>query len=161
MNCYKPAMTQTFRYDCPRCGYTCKCCGGKASHSTFLTETVICEDCRKIYDVVTSIRLPITPFLMSKLKCEGGRLELSEQVIAELEGTISLPSDMLPCNGRIVLHRTDTAPLPRGLGRRWFTVKKACPEMSLHRLKSWKSPCRCPRCNDWLERCLLPSKILD
>ena len=58
-------MGQTFTFRCTSCSYSANVSGGEDEGMTVKTTTVLCEDCRKLMDVVTGLQeqdsAPIAP----------------------------------------------------------------------------------------------------
>lgn len=49
-------MGQQYEYRCPGCGYEARVSGGGDAGMIVSTQTVVCEQCKKLYDVITSRR---------------------------------------------------------------------------------------------------------
>ena len=49
---------------------------------------------------------------------------------------------------------------PRGV-RQWQKFKPGCPASSLHRIRPWQQPGKCPKCGMFMERDGLPFRIWD
>jgi hypothetical protein len=47
-------MGTIFQFSCPNCGYKAEVSGGKDFGFTAATNTILCKNCKKLYDVVTS-----------------------------------------------------------------------------------------------------------
>ena len=46
-------MGMHFQFECARCGFSAEVSGGDDAGMEILTTTILCEDCIKLYDVVT------------------------------------------------------------------------------------------------------------
>ena len=46
-------MGSTYRYVCPNCDYSAEVSGGDDMGMLCETKTILCKDCKKLYDVVT------------------------------------------------------------------------------------------------------------
>ena len=51
-------MGRSYWFECPRCGYRAKVSGRADRGLSFFVQTVLCRDCRELYDAVTRLRVP-------------------------------------------------------------------------------------------------------
>ena len=49
-------MGESSTYRCPNCGYTALVAGGRACGFETVVETILCRDCRELYDAVAEER---------------------------------------------------------------------------------------------------------
>ena len=49
-------MGRTFQFDCPLCQYRTRVSGGTDAGINCSIQTIICHDCRELYDVFTKVR---------------------------------------------------------------------------------------------------------
>jgi Zn finger protein HypA/HybF involved in hydrogenase expression len=54
-------MGRTYQFECPLCHYTAKVAGGAADGLHCDVQTIICRDCRELFDVTTRIRRKPAP----------------------------------------------------------------------------------------------------
>jgi hypothetical protein len=97
-------------------------------------QTVVCRDCRELYDVFTRLR----------------RDELAGAKPARFPGFFR------PEIPPVILR--DGSP-----GRRfiWQKFRLTCPVEVKHDVESWQDPGRCPRCGNFMEKNGLPFRIWD
>jgi hypothetical protein len=97
-------------------------------------QTVVCRDCRELYDVFTRVR----------------RRETDEA------RPVKFPGFFRPEIPPVIL-RGGAA------GRRlvWQKFKPACPVNAKHFVELWKDPGRCPRCGNFMEKNGLPFRLWD
>ena len=51
-------MGRSYCFECPTCGYRAKVSGRADRGLTFFVQTILCLDCRQLYDAVTRLRVP-------------------------------------------------------------------------------------------------------
>jgi hypothetical protein len=134
---------KTFLFECPRCAYRAYVSGRTDRGLGVCVETIVCRDCKRLYDVVVRMRPP-------------------------KEQEMSVPSP--PSSQLRPVRSADKAPpanqalnrLQMGLSpTKWVEFKKRCPVSSLHRIQEWSDPEKCPQCGNYLERHGLPQRIWD
>lgn len=154
-------MGRLYRFDCPRCGFTARAGAGTIQNSGFSTATIVCKDCKEIYDVVSALRL--APSMVNSARKSFGRqrIVLSAERLLQIEDKVNLPPSMLPHSRKLILQQLNPTPLARFLAQRWFQVKLLCPVNPRHRIQPWKTPARCPNCEDYLDTTLLPYRVWD
>ena len=140
-------MGRSFWFECPKCSYRAKVSGRADRGLTFFVQTILCRDCRQLYDAVTRLRVP-----------------------AEINGLGSLARWRLvrsPAPGRSISSppgfQSVLDRLPQtGVKRfRWLPFKIQCPVSALHRVRNWNDPDRCPKCGVYLEKSALPYRLWD
>jgi len=102
-------------------------------------QTVICRDCRQLYDVVLKQRK--REDAVSVVKFPGFyRPDIPPVVLGE--SSVSPPK----------------APLPPLV---WQQTELSCPVDADHFVEAWNDPGRCPRCGNFMERNGFPFKSWD
>jgi hypothetical protein len=151
---YFQDMGRTFHFDCPYCHYQARVSGGAETGLNCAVQTIICLDCRQLFDVFTRLRLRADkakpPPANSRAK--SGRNLLPAGVI--------IPPLWLVENVWSVFSPKRRPKGPRKKWR-WENVKPVCPVAETHRIKIWKAPGRCPRCGNILEKNLFPYRWWD
>ena len=102
-------------------------------------QTVVCRDCRELYDVPTRVR----------------RRE-PEKEIAPGNYFRALRPEIPPVvlrNGSFHALNTPLRPLV------WQQFRLECPVNPRHFVEAWKDPGRCPRCGNFLEKNGWPFRI--
>lgn len=135
-------MGRLFWFECSRCGYRATVSGGADRGLNFFTQTVACFDCKRLYDVVTRLRVPQELLADSKLKRLGKPPRLPG---ASGPPSFEVAASMLPYRG--VRHLA------------WNRYKPQCPVSSAHRLSLWTDPGKCPKCGLHLEKTVLPYRL--
>ena len=151
---YFKNMGRTFHFDCPHCQYRALVAGGTDTGVNCAVQTIVCLDCRRLFDVFTRL-------LLREDKAEPPPATVGAKSRRNLLPTgVNIPPFWLVDNPWSVFapSRRSSAP-PRQ--RRWAEVKPVCPIAGFHRIKIWNSPGRCPRCGNYLERNGLPFRLWD
>jgi len=147
-------MGRTYHFDCPRCQYQARVVGGSDAGVNCAVQTIVCLDCRQLFDVFTRLRLLENEEEPSPAgaKTRSGRKLLPTGVnippfwLADNPWSVFLPG------------RRASAPLQP---RSWAEVKPVCPVAGFHRIKIWNFPGRCPRCGSYLEKNGFPLRLWD
>ena|ERR1041384_2936237 len=141
-------MGRSYWFECGRCGYRAKVSGRADRGKDFFIQTILCRDCKQLYDAVTRIRFPKRPPAQAPAKVSG-----------------LLPSGMahprapkVPPPFESMLVRLPTIDLKRF---RWVQFSLQCPVSSRHHVEAWNEPATCPRCGVYLERTALPYRLWD
>jgi len=142
-------MGRSYWFECAKCGYRAKISGRADRGLNFFVQTIVCRDCRELYDAVTRIRLPNEkPFkpagLLGKWHSSGFP---SRQPIPEKPPSFNSALNRLQSTG--------------AQSFRWVQFKVQCPVSSHHRVQSWNEPNKCPRCGAYLEKGAVPYRIWD
>ena len=151
---YFQNMGRTFHFDCPYCHYQARVSGGADTGINCVVQTIVCLDCRRLFDVFTRLRLrgnEEEPPLVSA-KTKSGRNLLPTGVIIPPFWLVDNPWSVFSPG------RRSSAPPKQ---RRWAEVKPVCPVADSHRIKIWNAPGRCPRCGNILEKNLFPYRWWD
>ena len=133
-------MGRTYLFECPKCGYRAKVSGGPDRGFHFAIQTVLCFECKELYDAVTAMKTTVAYAASNgSVMAKSARLGFSDAAKA--------PSS--PPTFQAVLNR-----LPPGGAKPpgWLHFKAACPVAGRHRVRDWKQPDKCPRCGLFLER---------
>jgi hypothetical protein len=140
-------MGRSYWFECPKCGYRAKVSGRADQGLSFSVQTILCRDCRELYDAVIRLRVPDEfEGLGSLAGWRRGR---------PLNPYRSIKS---PPGFQSVVNRLPQTGVKRC---RWLTFKIQCPVSALHRVQSWNEPDRCPRCGIYLEKSALPYRLWD
>ena len=140
-------MGRSYWFECSRCGYRATVSGCGDRGLDFFVQTVVCCDCKQLYDAVTRLRI-----------ADDSRFGLPKA--GALRPKLINPFRRLktPPTFQSALNR-----LPH-LGVRcfkWLLFKPQCPISALHRAQPWNHPGKCPRCGLHLEKSALPYRIWD
>jgi hypothetical protein len=138
-------MGRSYWFECSKCGYRAKVSGRADRGLNLFVQTVICRDCKELYDAVIRLRLPLEPWpepvardrpvAGPKLLCKTGT-----------------PNFQSVANRLLYMGVTQYD---------WRTFPLECPVSSKHRVESWNAPDKCPRCGIYLEKNVLPYRIWD
>jgi len=130
-------MPKSYLFECEKCGYRSVITGGSAAGNDVKVRTMICKECRALYDCVVALRTTqkVQPW------------KQFEQVPREIAPSVASAVARLPTS--------TTAP------RQWREFVPTCPTEATHRVEPWGSPGRCPRCRAYMERGALPYRIWD
>jgi hypothetical protein len=138
-------MGRSYWFECSKCGYRAKVSGRADRGIDFFVQTIACQDCKALYDIVTKLKIPDDePALPSVFRRNKFFL---------FQRNTSVPPDF-----ETVLNR-----LPyRGVKRfKWVPFKLLCPLSTIHRVTAWNDPDRCPRCGTYLDRSAMPFRMWD
>ncbi|MBE0542392.1 MAG: hypothetical protein IH623_13485 [Verrucomicrobia bacterium] len=140
----KLGMGRTYLFECPRCGYRAKVAGGADRGFHFAVQTILCLECKELYDAVTELKVPFAPAL-SRWKLKTSRLD-------------SVKAPVAPPTFQAALNRLAFTGVKRF---RWLRFKAVCPISARHRVRDWKQPGKCPKCGILVECNALPFRIWD
>ena len=140
-------MGRSYWFECPKCGYRAKVSGRADRGLNFVVQTILCRDCKQLYDAVTRLRVPAKP--------DGLRSFAGWRLARMLDATPSVSS---PPGFQSVLNRLPQTGVKRF---RWLAFNLQCPVSALHRVRSWSDPDRCPKCGVYLEKGALPYRLWD
>ena len=51
-------MGRSYWFECPKCGYRARVSGRADQGLSFVVQTILCCDCRELYDAVTRLKVP-------------------------------------------------------------------------------------------------------
>ncbi|MGD1088272.1 MAG: hypothetical protein ABR955_06050 [Verrucomicrobiota bacterium] len=131
-------MGRTFHYQCSQCPYHARLSGGADSGVNCDVQTIICRECRELFDVFTRVR----------------------RVAGHKEFARNLSAFARPEIPPVILRDSLFAP-KRAEPRRfeWQKIKLECPVAAKHFVEAWKYPGRCPRCHAFMEQEGLPFRV--
>ena len=135
-------MGRTFHFECPHCHYHTRASGGLDEGVHCRVQTIVCLDCRELFDVYTRIHRhepPASPANHFKETPAVPPNVLVENPIREFDGSPQ---------------RHDDSPTMV-----WEDVKLICPKGNNHRVEPWRDPGRCPRCGVYLEKNGFPWRL--
>jgi hypothetical protein len=135
-------MARSFHFECARCRYQARVTGGADRGAHCFTQTVVCLDCRQLFDVPVRLRVALDEFALR------ARLNRRLYPTRPLELDRPVPGWNLR--------------LARNPGKtRWASVKLRCPNLAWHRVQPWNQPGPCPRCANLIEGTLTPWRLWD
>jgi predicted RNA-binding Zn-ribbon protein involved in translation (DUF1610 family) len=137
-------MGRTYLFECPKCGYRARVAGGSADGKRFAVQTILCHDCRELYDAVTALKVALPKI--------AGDTGANKPVAGRPRPMKSAPPFAAVVN---------RLPLPARARARWQTFTAACPVSPRHQVRAWKPPDKCPRCGIFLESNLVPFREWD
>jgi hypothetical protein len=137
-------MGRSYLFECAKCGYKAKVSGRTDHGFDFSVQTILCRDCRKLYDAVIRLKIPHEVSLKTWPGAPNHRLRKTRTA-----------SD-IPPTFETVLNRL---PLPGAKRFRWLQFKIRCPISSVHKVQEWNEPGHCPRCGVYLEKNALPFRM--
>ena len=131
-------MCRTYHFQCTQCQYHADLSGGPDSGLHCDVQTILCRECRELYDVFTRVR-----------RLAGHRdfaRNFSAFVRPEIPPVILRDSLFAPQRAA-----------PRQF--EWQKLKPACPVSAKHFVENWRHPGRCPRCGNFMEITGLPFRL--
>jgi len=145
-------MGRTFQFECPQCQYQARVGGGADTGINCAVQTIVCLDCRRLFDVFTRFRL------------REGEEEPAPAGVKTRSGPNLLPAGVNILPFWLVKNPWSVfAPGRRSSDppkqQHWAAVKPVCPVAASHQIKIWNAPGRCPRCGNHLEKNGLPYRL--
>jgi hypothetical protein len=137
-------MGRTYWFECSKCGYRAQVSGKSDRGLNFFVQTIVCEDCKALYDAVTRFRVPQES---NGMKFSFGLNGLRHSLQQRNAAAPSFQSAM---------NRLPYKSVPR---YKWLHFKPQCPVSPVHRVQSWSENDKCPRCGLFLDKNALPSRI--
>lgn len=137
-------MGRTYLFECSRCGYRAKVSGGADRGFHFAVQTIVCGECKELYDAVTDLKVSATSRL-ARWKLKSSRLDSGKAFSS-------------PPTFQHVLNRLALPALKRF---RWLHFKPVCPVASQHRVSEWQQPGKCPKCGYFMECNAMPFRRWD
>jgi hypothetical protein len=136
---YLKCVGRTYLFECPQCQYRAKVSGGEDSGVHCAVQTVICRDCRELFDVFKRVRR-----------------------YADSKEVIKFPAFFRPDIPPVILNESSFNPSSSPARRLvWKQLELACPTEPKHFVEAWKDPGRCPRCGNFLEKNGIPFRLWD
>jgi hypothetical protein len=142
-------MGRSYWFECAKCGYRARISGRADRGLNFFVQTIVCRDCKELYDAVTRIRIPDSK--PAKLTGLWGKWQhsgfLDRQSIPEKPPSFNSALNRLQYIGVQCF--------------KWVHFKAQCPVASHHRVQNWNEPNKCPRCGSYLEKAAVPYRLWD
>ena len=138
-------MGRAYHFECGKCGYRAKVAGRPDRGLDFFIQTILCRDCKELYDAVTRLRIAgAHKSLMLGKHLTMGRHKHTVRVTKR------------PPKFEVLLGR-----LPHSFlhASRWVSFQPQCPVSVLHRIRPWTDPDKCPRCGVFLDKSATPYRI--
>lgn len=142
-------MGRTYIFECSKCGYQARVSGRADRGWHLAAQTILCLDCKELYDAVTRFRVPV----VSPLAEAVGRKRLKSLREAAIRRTATHAPTFAVALNRL--------PPPGAKPLRWLTFLPVCPAFPRHRIREWNQPDRCPKCGVLMEQSALPFRIWD
>src|SRR5437762_1553319 len=121
-------MGKSYWFECSRCGYRAKVAGRADEGLHMSVQTILCEECKELYDAVTRLRL-----------LDGSRPLMHGALSAEAIGG---PADLKRAPSfQWALNRL------RFTGEKisdWLKFPLKCPVSASHKIRVWNDPDKCP-----------------
>jgi len=147
--CYHSGMGRSYWFECSRCGFQAKVAGRADRGLNFFVQTIVCRDCKQLYDAVIKVRVPENPEAQKNPAGPGpGRPKL----LPEFGGNGAAPPFQSALNRLLYTGSRNF---------RWRQFLPQCPVSDRHRVQPWNDPDKCPRCGVYLEKNVLPYRIWD
>ena len=142
-------MGRSIWFECSKCGYRAVVSGRVDRGRDFFVQTIVCRDCKQLYDAVTRLRVP------NESKLDGQIRPLGTLGFGR-RNPIRWPTT--PPTFQNVLNRLAY----RGVRRfKWLQFKLQCPVSAAHQVSPWNDPGKCPRCGLLLEKNAVSYRIWD
>jgi len=140
-------MGRSYWFECSKCGYRAKVSGRAERGLDFAIQTILCRDCKQLYDAVVRLRIA------DSLKERSLNLGFQKQ-----NAFTTQRLSFSPPSFEAVLNRLP----PRGVKYfRWLRFKPQCPISPYHRVEEWNAPAKCPQCGVHLEQNAIPYRLWD
>jgi predicted RNA-binding Zn-ribbon protein involved in translation (DUF1610 family) len=140
-------MGRSYWFECPKCGYRARVSGRADRGLSFFVQTILCRDCKELYDSVTRLRVPDESAGWGSL---GGwqrtRFQNSQRSLRA------------PPAFQAALNRLPQTGVKRF---KWLPFSIQCPVSAAHHVRSWNDPDKCPKCGVFLEKSALPYRLWD
>ena len=142
-------MGRTYLFECSRCAYRARVSGRADKGFTFSVQTILCRDCKSLYDAVVHMKMPELSSTQARINASGFRAPnlLRRPPAWEVTPTFNSVLNRLAFPG----------------AKRFKSVefKMRCPVSAMHRVQIWNEPGKCPKCGLPLEKHPLPYRIWD
>lgn len=143
-------MGRTYQFECPKCEYRARVSGGPDRGVQVVVQTIHCQDCKALYDAVIAVKTPVAPEPEPQPEPKPAEQKPDAKPVP--------PKPVRAPTFASAVNRLPPIPLKR---TEWKKFPLMCPISSLHRIKDWKQPGRCPRCGVYLEPGSLPFRLWD
>ncbi len=142
-------MGRSYYFECSRCGYRAKVAGRADRGLQFFVQTIVCSDCRELYDAVTRLKVP------DEFPGRSNGLRLNPVGFGPGR-TFGSRAVNGPPTFQAALNRLHYTGIKRF---KWVHFKLHCPVSATHRVESWNDPGKCPKCAMYLDKNALPYRI--
>ncbi len=132
-------MGRTFQFECPWCQYRAQLSGGADSGINCEVQTIICRDCRQLFDVLTRLR-------RRQPEKNAQPTQRFRALRPEIPPAVLRNGSFHPLNH----------PVPPLI---WEAARLACPSNPKHVVEPWNDPGRCPRCGNFMEKVGWPFRL--
>jgi len=138
-------MGKSYWFECVRCGYRAKVAGRADEGLHLSVQTILCQDCKELYDSVTRLRIlqGSQPALHGTLSNASNSSQRDPQKAPSSQWALN----RLRYNGEKISD--------------WLKFPLKCPVSNIHKVRVWNDPDKCPRCGVFLERAALAYRIWD
>ena len=142
-------MGRTYLFECPKCSYQAKVSGGADRGFHFAVQTILCCECKELYDAVTELKTALArPAVLT-----AGAAPLRRESPAGVRKKVMRPPTFQSALNRLLLTGAKQF--------RWLNFEAACPISPRHRFQKWNRPGKCPKCGLFLEQSAIPFRIWD
>jgi hypothetical protein len=136
-------MGKSYWFECEKCGYRAKVAGRADQGLHVAVQTILCQDCKELYDAVTQIRV-----------LEGSKMAIHGMLAAgSVINRVKRPPSFQWAVNRLQYNGEKLS--------EWLKFPVQCPVASFHKVRTWNDPDRCPRCGVHLEKSALAYRIWD
>jgi hypothetical protein len=142
-------MGRTYLFECSRCEFRAKVSGRADKGFALQVQTILCRDCKNLYDAVTRLKTAELP----PTKTRKGA--------AEIRGSNLLKTQPRPESAPTFQAALNRLAFPGARKHRWVEFRMRCPVSPSHRVRIWNEPDSCPKCGIPLEKHPLPFRIWD
>jgi hypothetical protein len=136
-------MGKSYWFECGKCGYRAKVAGRAEQGLHLAIQTILCQDCKELYDAVIQIRV----LEGSQMGLHGVLSDVSSQSETKRAPSLQWALNRLRYTGEKVSG--------------WLKFPLQCPVARFHKVRTWNEPDRCPKCSVYLERAALAFRIWD
>jgi hypothetical protein len=140
-------MGRSYWFECLKCGYRANVSGRADRGLNLVVQTILCRDCKELYDAVTRLRVADEP---ERLRGVGG---FNKAKFQKARPSVSAPPPFQSALNRLSL--------AGGERFKWLPFKPQCPVSAVHRVRNWNDPDQCPKCGVFLEKGGLPYRLWD
>jgi hypothetical protein len=136
---YFNRVGKTYLFECPQCQYRVKISGGTDGGRHCEIQTVICRDCRELFDVFKR-----------------------QQRRADAVDLVKFPGFHRPEIPPTILGESSVSPpAKKPAALVWRETELICPVEPEHFVEPWTDPGRCPRCGNFMEKNGIPFRAWD
>jgi hypothetical protein len=138
-------MGRSYWFECAKCGYRAKVSGRADRGVHLFVQTILCRDCKQLYDAVVRARLP-----RENPDAPPSQVVRGQSLLLNSTARSSAPSF------EAALNHLAYAPVKRS---KWIQFPAQCPVSPVHRVRPWNEPDKCPRCGLFLDKHALPFRL--